>query len=121
MSELEARFKTTLKSMRPPTIAALVSYAEDQSTMLPLFEHPRIMEALETRGILRWNWTEWDWWFQVGMSDRVQLIVFTEFGKAFVAWMRQPKNVSGDIPAWEYPEQPDLPTQLSMFDDGGDQ
>ena len=97
MKPIEINFQHTLKSLRPPTIAALISFAEDGSTIFPLFEYPKIMECLEARSILKWNIEAWDRAFGVGMQANVPQIVFTDYGKAFVEWLRQPKNAPGQL------------------------
>lgn len=86
---------------RDATLFALMDFA-DNGSLLSLFEYPWIMEALERRGLVESHHDEWHYMNDVGMKYQGAMITLTDYGRAFVAWYRQPR---------------DLPTQMSMFDD----
>lgn len=93
-------FANTLATMRPATIAALIDFSE--GNIFALFADPWVMGALEQRNLVQSNFIENFRLKEVAVTPTKPDFELTDYGRAFVAWYRQPK---------------DLPVQMSLFGD----
>ena len=94
-------FAATLDSLkgRHATIAALIDFAD--GNVFALWQEAWIWGALESRNIVKWNIRQWNDDDKLGLPHTVPMYDLTDYGRAFVAWYRQPK---------------DFPAQMDMFD-----
>jgi DNA-binding PadR family transcriptional regulator len=91
-------YRTTLDGLSSAALTALIDFSE--GSILALFQDMWTYHALEKRGLVQSHWDESDAMKAVGMKYTGEYYTLTDYGRAFVAWYRRPK---------------DLPIQMDMF------
>lgn len=89
------KFAETRDSLSSASIAKLIDLAD--GIRFSIYVNELIFYALESRGLIEVVWG----WDETGLRWMGRPMELTDYGKAFVAWHRQPK---------------DLPTQMDMFE-----
>lgn len=98
-SQTIVHFANTRDNLRPASIAALIDFAEGNP--FALFAEMWIFGALERLDLVRRNTREWMDDERMGIPHTTPMLDLTDYGRAFVAWYRQPR---------------DLPAQMDMFE-----